>query len=473
KVANYQALIKKLQRMLFGSKRERFVSEPVAENQLNLSFEELVDKNTSDLPVKDVVEKRKPRKRNHKGRKPLPKDLPEEVIVIEPEESTEGLVQIGEERTEILERIPAKFLKIVIIRPKYAKANGEGVLIADMPSRPIEKCIAGNGLLAQILIGKYVDHLPLYRQLQMFKRSDIDISSSTIGDWIKGLGTLLEPLYDAMVNTVKNDSYIQADETPTKVLDKQKKGKTHLGYHWVYHSPLKRMVVFDYQKGRSKEAPRSMLDEFKGYLQTDGYKVYTSYGSKPEVTHLGCWAHARRYFDQALDQDNARASYALEKIKEIYLIERELKESSASERKEGRLNKSLPIINELGKWISQENRQILPKSSIGKAFTYAINIWDSLQHYLYNGDLLIDNNLIENSIRPNALGRKNYLFAGSHEGAQRTAMFYSFLGTCKMQGVNPEKWLQQVLSKISDHKVNKLYELFPGNLELSDQDSYL
>jgi transposase len=468
-VQGYKLLVGKLNRMLFGSKRERFISEPIIKNQLSLPFEELVEK-AAAAPQQEEEDKidisHQRSKTNHKGRRPLPENLPVTEVVIEPEESTEGLVRIGEERTEILEYKPAEFFKLVIVRPKYALGQDKGVLIADMPSRPIEKCIAGNILLAQILINKYVDHLPLYRQLQIFKRANIDISSSTIDSWLKQMGHLLEPLYDTMVSTLKHDHYLQVDETPTRVLDKSKKGQTHRGYYWVYHSPLKRMVVFDYKRGRNKEAPKAMLDNFEGYLQTDGYAVYNSYAAKSEIVHLACWAHARRYFDQALAQDKVRASYALEKIQQLYAIERELKECTPEERKEKRLDQALPIINELGKWISQENKKVLPSSAIGKAFTYAVNLWDSLQHYLYNGELLIDNNLIENSIRPNALGRKNYLFAGSDEGAKRSAMFYSFLGTCKMQGVEPMQWLSEVLSRIADHKANKLHELLPGNLQL-------
>lgn len=469
-VISLKILVDKLNRMLFGSKKEKFIKEPVDSSQLSLSFEELAQKDllATEQLVKETITYERRKNESHKGRNKLPDDLPVHEVVIEPTESTEGMVKIGEERTEILELAPAKFFKLVLIRPKYALGNGEGVLIGEMPSRPIEKCLAGNTLLASILINKYVDHLPLYRQQQIFKRSGIKIAPSTIDGWVSQLGTLLEPLYNAMVNVVKNDGYLQADETPTRVLDKNKKGECHRGYYWVYHSPPKRMVVFDYQRGRNKEAPRKILDDFQGYLQTDGYACYAQYHNKKGVTHLACWAHARRYFDQALDQDRVRAEYALERIQKLYAIERELNEGSLENRKEQRLLRSLPIINELGKWIGEQNKQVLPKSPIGKAFLYSINLWDSLQNYLYNGELLIDNNLIENSIRPNALGRKNYLFAGSDEGAKRTAMFYTFMGTCKLHNVDPMAWLTTVLERIADHKVNKLHELFPQNLMLPE-----
>lgn len=468
KINSLKYLIAKLNRMLFGSRTEKFIKEPVDSNQMCLSFEELAQKTetSSEQTVKETITYTRQKNENHKGRNKLPADLPIHEVIIEPTESTQGMVKIGEERTEILELAPAKFFKLVLVRPKYAKADEQGIIIGTLPSRPIEKCLAGNVLLSSIVINKYVDHLPLYRQQQIFKRSAIQIAPSTIDGWISKLGTLLEPLYDAMVNVVTNDGYLQADETPTRVLDKNKKGKCHRGYYWVYYSPVKRMVVFDYQRGRSKEAPQKILDDFQGYLQTDGYASYNQYHNKQGVTHLACWAHARRYFEQALDQDQNRASYVLEKIQQLYQIERKSKDLNPNERKENRLKKALPIVNELGKWISQQNKQVLPKSLIGKAFMYSINLWDSLQNYLYNGELLIDNNPIENSIRPNALGRKNYLFAGSDQGAKRSAMFYSFTGTCKLHGVDPLAWLTEILNRIADHKVNKLHELFPQNLQL-------
>jgi transposase len=473
-VSRLKVLVAMLKRMKFGTQSERFVKQIIDPKQLHLSFEELAQKSEKDpdgdKPVKKLITYERTKKK-HNGRNKLPEDLAVKEIVIEPNESIEGLTRIGEERTEILEYTPGDFFKIVIIRPKYAKEENSGILIADMPSRPIEKCLAGNYLLASILINKYVDHLPLYRQQQIFKRRGIQIASSTIDSWVSKLGFLLEPLYNAMIESVRHSSYIQADETPTRVLDKNKKGKSHRGYYWVYHSPLKRMVIFDYQKSRNKDAPRKILENYKGYLQSDGYAVYNHYVTDESVVHLACWAHARRYFEQSLDNDKVRSEYVLLEIQKLYAIERELKEATSEERKKQRLEKSLPIINELGKWLFRESNVVLPKSSIGKAINYTKNLWDSLQSYLYNGDLNIDNNLVENSIRPNALGRKNYLFAGSHEGAQRTAMFYSFFGTCKLNGVNPEKWLVKVLSQIADHKVNKLYELFPQNLDLEPTDN--
>ena len=466
-------IIANLRRMLFGQKRERFKTED--SSQMKLPFEEYAteEEKADETPVKEVITYER-KKSNHVGRKPLPEHLPEVVYVVEPEEDTKEYVKIGEERTEILEYTPANFFKLVIVRPKYALKNttdddfleeNKEVIIGEMPSRPINKCLAGNKLLAFILISKYIDHLPLYRQMQIFKRSKIDISSSTIDSWVRSLGNLLEPLYKRLIREIKAQTYLQVDETTTKVLDKTKKGKTHTGYYWTYYAPLANLVCFDYQKGRDIEAPRSFLEGYEGTLQTDGYVVYKHYYDNDKVTHMACWAHARRYFEKSLDTDKARAEYVLTEIQKLYKIEREIKEFSASKKRDIRQEDALPIINDLGKWLHRERNNVLPKSPMGKAITYISNVWISLMNYLEDGNLMIDNNLVENKIRPVALGRKNYLFAGSHNGAMRSAMFYSFFGSCKINDINPQLWMEYVLENISDWKVNRLHELLPNNID--------
>ena len=465
-IARLNILVANLQRMLFGSKKERFISEN--KEQLALLFEEFASQEAleDETPVKEKItyEREKPSK--HAGRNKLPENLPVVEEIIEPEEVTEDMVKIGEEITEILEYTPAQFFKRVIIRPKYVNKATQEIKIAALPSRPIEKCLAGNSVLTHILVGKYVDHLPLYRQQQIFKRADIEIAPSTIDSWVALSGNLLVPLYDRMVEVARNQRYLQADETTLKVLDKNKKGDTHLGYLWVYHAVLSKLCVFDYQKGRGTDAPRQMLTDFRGTLQTDGYKVYDHYCLSKEIKHLACWAHARRYFEKALSQDKKRASYVLEEIQKLYAIERKTADLSAEDRHAVRLEESFPIINDLGKWMHRERNMVLPKSLIGKAIEYCTKLWASLMTYLEDGNFHIDNNAIENKIRPVALGRKNYLFAGSHNGAQRTAMFYTFFANCKLNNVNPEKWLNKVLEVIADYPCNKLQDLFPGTLEV-------
>lgn len=463
-----------LKRMLFGSKRERFEADS---NQAKIEFEEYASKELQqdETPVKETITyEREKAAKKHNGRNSIPDHLPVVECIIKPDEDTTDMKKIGEERTEILEYVPEKFFKLVLIREKYARLDQndeaeepgpKNVIIGDLPSRPIDKCLAGNSLLAAILINKYVDHLPLYRQRQIFKRSDIEIAPSTIDTWIAHLGKLFESLYQRLVDEVKAQSYLQADETTTKVLDRTKKKTTHLGYYWVYHAPMARLVAFDYQKGRDTNAPREFLQGYQGTLQTDGYNVYKHYYDNDQVTHLACWAHARRKFEKALESDRECAEHAMTEIQKLYAIERSASELSPEARKKMRLDLALPIINDLGKWLHAQRQQALPKSPIGLAVGYVTPLWESLQNYLQDGNLHIDNNLIENSIRPVALGRKNYLFAGSHNGAQRSAMFYSFFACCKLNNINPQKWLAYVLENIADHKANKLHQLLPNNID--------
>jgi transposase len=449
-------------RMQFGQKRERFEGDP---NQTSLPFEaapaEVVEQQEE---IKQKIEYTRSRP-NHKGRAKLPQHLPVVEIEIHPEGDLSEMVCIGKEITEELECEPARFYINRYIRYKYAAKNGEGIKIAELPERVIDKGIPGAGLLAMILTGKYMDHLPLYRQKQIFARENINIASSTIEGWTKEALIKLEPLYQQLVFDTKAKGYLQVDETPIKVLDSDKKGAAHQGYYWVYHSPLDKTVLFDYNPSRGGHVPKSMLDNFRGYLQTDGYAAYDKYGKKKDITHLACWAHARREFEKALENDRNRAEKALLMIQELYKIENRAREQqlSADKIKELRLKESLPVINQMGKWIFEQIKNTLPKSQIGKAMAYAYARWDALSAYLYDGNLQIDNNLVENAIRPVALGRKNYLFAGSHEAAQRAAMIYSFFAVCKKHEVNPFQWLKYTLQNIMTINHKKLKDLFPKN----------
>ena len=449
-------------RMQFGQKRERFEGDS---NQIALPFEaepaEVVQQQEETKEKIEYVRKRP----NHKGRAKLPAHLPVEEIEIHPEGDLSEMVCIGKEITEELECEPAKFYIKRYIRYKYAAKNGDRVSIAELPERVIDKGIPGASLLAMILTGKYMDHLPLYRQKQIFARENIQIPSSTIEGWTKQALEKLEPLYEHLIFDTKSKGYLQVDETPIKVLDSDKKGAAHQGYYWVYHAPLDGTVLFDYSPTRGGIAAVPMLGNFKGYLQTDGYAVYEKYGKKKEVTHLACWAHARREFEKALDNDKRRAEKALLLIQQLYINERKAKEENLSPQqiKELRLAESLPVINELGKWIFEEIKNTLPKSQIGKAMAYAYARWDALSAYLYDGNLFIDNNLVENVIRPIALGRKNYLFAGSHEAAQRSAMIYSLFALCKKHEVNPFQWLKYTLQNIMSINHKNIKELYPQN----------
>ena len=336
---------------------------------------------------------------------------PVEEIILEPKEDTAGLKCIGKEVTDKLELIPAKLFIKRYIRPKYIKPEDDQKLdckgiIADLPSFPIEKGIAGAGLLAQIMVDKYVDHLPIYRQVQRFAREKIRIPANTINGWQDAISRLLFPLFEKHKQLVLGQGYLQVDETPIRVLDKDVKGKCHQGYYWVYNSPLQNAVLFDYRKGRGRAGPKEMLKDFKGYIQSDGYSVYEWFGKKKNVTLLNCWAHARRYFEKALAYDKEPAGHVLKEIQKLYMIERFARNAqlNPAERKDLRLEHALPIMNDLGKWMVEKLKQTLPKSPLGEALQYTIPRWDNLLAYLYDGHLEIDNNLVENAIRPNALG---------------------------------------------------------------------
>lgn len=459
--------IEQLNRIAYGQKRERFESKDNPQPMLPFKMEQEQQQALEKEVVQKISYERKKNSSNHKGRQPLPEHLPVEEIKIYPEGDLSQMIQIGEEITDELEYQPARYYIKRYIRYKYAPKNGEGVLIGKLPQRAIDKCIAGSGLLASILVDKYMDHLPLYRQIQRFKRENIPIASSTIEGWAKQSLDFLQILYKHLITTTRAKGYLQADETPIKVLDKDKKGSCHRGYYWAYHSPIDRTVLFDYQPGRGTNAALEVLSGFKGYLQTDGYGVYDSIGEGKNVTHLNCWAHARREFEKAQSNDQHRATKALLFIQALYKVEREAKEGNldAAQRKELRLDKSLPIINEFGKWMTDEIKsgEILPKSQIGKAMGYSLNRWDNLSVYLNDGNLEIDNNLIENVIRPIAIGRKNYLFAGSHDAAKRAACIYSFFAICKNHQVNPYQWLKYVFDNLLETKITELDKLYPQN----------
>jgi hypothetical protein len=259
-------------------------------------------------------------------------------------------------------------------------------------------------------------------------------------------------------------TYLQADETPHPVLDANVKEKTHRGFLWVYRSVEQGLVLFDYHKSRGKEGPRARLKNFKGFLQTDGYSVYDEFGLRDDITLVGCMAHARRYFEKSLDSNKQEASYFIGRLQEVYAIERRIREEELKGEQitEIRKEKALPILNELGVWLKENIIHHPPQTPLGKAMAYSLSRWNKLTEYVHNPLVEIDNNLVENAIRPTVLGRKNYLFSGSHEGAERSAMIYSFIGSCKINNINPQEWLADVLVKIKDTKSSDLYTLLPN-----------
>ena len=456
-----------LKRMIFGQKRERFI--PVqATDQMVISEVAELETIAPALKTETIsYTRRKPvvsQPVGH-GRQTLPANLPRKEIVIEPESPVPGMKKIRDEVTEILEYVPPSFFVLKYVRPVYALPQDEGMLIGHLPSRPIEKGIAGPGLLAQILIDKYIDHLPLYRQWKRFLRLDVNIPVTTMGGWVQACAELLRPLYELQKEQVVTSSYMMADETTIHVLDRNKKEKTHLGYYWVYFSPPLRQVLFDYQSGHGQQGPLNILASFKGHLQSDGLSTYEPVIRKLGLHHLSCMAHARRYFFEAGPVDSPLRLWMLEKIQALYEIEERARkgELSYENRHCLRQDESIPILDAMEKWLHENCTKVLPKSKMGMAIGYMMSRWDLLRRYATDGRFEIDNNLVENAIRPVALGRKNYLFAGSHEGAQRAAIIYTLVANAGLANKNPFNYLRDVLSRISDHPFNRLSELLACN----------
>jgi len=452
-----------LKRLIYGAKSERFI--PVDPKQ-GVLFDIPAEEPVESEKVEITYTRKKKEEKKQALRLELPAHLPRVEEIIEPENLPHDAKKIGETITEILEFEEATIYVRRIIRPKFIVSSDDEqtqIVVAELPSLPIPKGNAGPGLLAYILISKFVDHLPFYRLAQIFKRQDVIIAESTMGGWFNASCKLLELLYELLKQKILSGEYIQADETPIPVQTKDKPGSTHKGYHWVYHDPVNRLVLFDYQKTRSREGPDELLANYKGYLQTDGYTAYNNLRNGANIQQLACMAHARRKFEHALDNDKERAQKALTLIQQLYAIERKAKEDELNfdQIKQLRQIESEPILMELETWLKSEVHQVLPKSAIGSAISYTLTLWPRLKRYTENGSFQIDNNLIENSIRPVALGRKNYLFAGSHDAAQQAAVIYSLLATCKMNGIEPSAWLKNTLSKIADHPVNKLEQLLP------------
>ncbi|MBP8790384.1 MAG: IS66 family transposase [Breznakibacter sp.] len=458
-----------MRRLIFGSKRERFVPQ-IHPDQLTINFEpQVAEIEAAVLEERKKIRveyERKASKKQHPGRMSLPGHLPVNEIIIEPSEDTTGMTCIGQEITEELDYIPSKLVINRYIRNKYItkeddKANQKQV-IAPL-ERPLHKCIAGTSLVAMLFSNKYLYHLPIYRSRQMLSQLGVEVPESTLESWIRLGADLIRPLYAVHRMHLFKEVYQMIDESPIKVQDSDKKGACHQGYMWVRYAPLSKSVLFEYYKSRSAKGPIDDLASFNGFIQTDGYSGYTYLTQLNGLVHLSCWAHARRYFEQAIDNDHERASHVLKLIQLLYAIEAIARDQNMThdQRHALRLEKSLPVINEIGAYLYRYKSNVTPKSPIGKAFEYCANRWISLQNYLTNGMLEIDSNLIENAIRPLALGRKNFLFAGSHDAARDIAMFYSFFGTCKKNNIDPQLWLKYVMDNIQSTPAKDFKELLP------------
>jgi transposase len=470
-IADLKHRLNELLRLIYGSKSDKIKNTAPDPLQLNLFAE-------PELPVVDPVKEeitytrnKSKSEENHPLRTAIPEHLAREIEVILPENLPANAEQISVKVTELLKYIPGRIVVRRIERPVFKSINSEGeveIIEALLPSLPIEKGNADASLLAYLIVSKYFDHIPFHRLVKMLKRDNLSLAESTVNGWFAKVIDLLEPLYEALKKEILQKDYLMADETPIPVLSKNKPGSTHRGYHWVYYDPLGKSVLFEYQPSRGREGPDELLKNFEGYLQTDGYTAYNNLSNKDKIKQLACFAHARRKFTSAQDNDAVRSGKALAYIAGLYAIEQEIREQSLSvdEIKAVREQKAYPILQEMKAWMDEEAIKILPQSAIGRAFEYTLKLWPRLIRYLVDGRLYIDNNPVENTIRPVAVGRKNYLFAGSDDGARRAAIIYSLLGTCKARGVDPMAWLTDILNRIPDHKANRLLELLPESISM-------
>jgi len=477
--------IEMLLRRIWGKSSERYINEDPLQRRLDFegldllpeekelatsAKEEIEQYKTISVPVKAI---------NHPVRKPLPESLPREECHIYPDHlDLEKWTELEPEITEVLEREQARWYVRKIIRHKYALKDKsldveKQIITAPMPVLPIAKSYAGATLLADISIDKYVYHLPFYRQIQMFQQQGITISPATLNGWFQNVADLMRPTYYRLMEMVLSSDYIQSDETTIPIIDNEKH-KTVKGYIWLVRAVMRDLVFFHYDHGsRAQKVALHLFKDYQGVIQTDGYAVYDMYENKKGVLHIGCWAHCRRRFDEALKEDKARASYALEQISLLYDVERRADQEKLTdeERSDLRSRLSYPIMVAFEKWMVNEYPKVLPKGRIGQAIKYTYGIYHKLTRYHLDGRLKMDNNMAENAVRPIALGRKNWLFCGNHEAAENAAIMYSMLGCCKASGVNFRDWLVFFLNNV--HKYDQDYskdlaELLPHNFKLQN-----
>lgn len=463
---------------------------PSDPNQRKIDFEGLDVLPEEEEIIKEAekeiisYERQKPEKpKKQPVRLPLSDFLRREEEVIEPEGIDEHWVRIGEEVTEVLEHKPGELYVRRIVRPKYAlketarqhedaEESRSGVKIGSLPLLPLPRSNAGPSLLAELLMNKYMHHLPFHRQLALFKQIGVSLPASTVNGWFMGSCDLLRALYDRLREIILATDYIQVDESTVPVVD-NKKHRAVKAYLWVVRSVMENLIFFHYDRGsRARKVVVELLKDFKGAVQTDGYEAYSIYEHKKDVLLLGCWAHARRKYTEALKEDKSGAEYALEQIGKLYTVETMASDQGMDleQKAEHRKRLAYPIMCAFEKWIVQYYPKVLPKGKMGKALSYTYAIFHRLSRYHLDGRYQIDNNLVENALRPLALGRKNFLFCGNHEAAENAAIMYSLLGCCKASDVNPREWLTDVLSRIpeynSDYSLD-LADLLPHNWKAS------
>lgn len=466
-IDHLKLVIAKLRRMQFGRRSEQ-LDETLA--QLELALEEIETAQAEyPSPVSSgaSVEKVKP------VRKPLPEHLPREDDIRLPEHSCcpdcgGTLKPLGEDVSEILEYVPARFKVIRQVRPKFACGRCDSIVQAPAASWPIPKGIPGAGLLAHVLTSKYCDHLPLYRQSEVYAREGVELERSTLADWVGQCSTLLRPLVKVLRTHVLASDKLHADDTPVPVLAPGD-GKTKTGRLWTYvrddrpagsREPC--AVWFGYSPNRKGEHPQSHLKRFAGILQADAYGGFAALYADGAIQEAACWAHARRkFYELHQAQASPLAGEALKRIGALYAIEAEIRGQPPEHRRQVREARAGPLLAEFHVWLTEALRRLSQKSALAEAIRYATTRWPALTRYVGDGRIEIDNNAAERALRTVALGRKNYLFAGSDAGGERAAAIYSLIGTAKLNGIDPEAYLRHVLERIADYPVNRIEELLP------------
>ena len=468
KLDQQEQTIAQLLRRLYGVKQER-----VDPGQLMLfSAEDLAAlvEESGEAQKEPSSKTRRPRHRGH-GRRPLPDHLPREQVIHQLSEGERRCPGCGQTRTEFgrecseqLEYVPASFKVIEHVRIKYAcKQCEEHVTIAAKPPQPIDKGLAGPGLLAHLIVSKYGDHTPLYRQEDIFMRHGVCIRRSTQCGWLAGGADLVHPLYELMIRRTLESKVVHTDDTPVKMLDPML-GHARTARFWAYIGDSTHPYsVYDFTTSRKRDGPAKFLSGFEGYLQADAYGGYDGIylGSGGKIVEVGCWAHCRRYWWESIRTDSRRAHEALSYIAQLNQWEEKLADLDSRRRGELRREHALPILQSLRKWIEQQSRDVLPKSPIGQACTYTVNQWDALLRYCEDGDLSIDNNVAERTVKIPAIGRKNWLFVASEAGGDRAAILFSLTASCKANQVEPFAYLRDVLTRMPTQPADQLDELLP------------
>ena len=461
--------VEQLEKQLFGPSSERQAVENLSKEQVLLSlFGPPVQAVATQEVVLPPSEESAPARVR---RQPAAKVLETVTERLEPQEKIcphcgREKCEISHEKSERFEYVPARIVRHEIIRPKLACPCGKGgVSIAALPPSVVAQGQPGPGLVAHVLLSKFADHLPLYRQQQQFERLGVNFPKSTLGDWVEKGASWLQPMVREMKAQLLGGDYVQVDETPVRVQDPDVIGKCATGWLWVLGRPGGD-VIFEFHPGRGKEFAQELVGGFKGYLQRDGYGVYGALARENrQLIPVGCWAHARRKFVEALEEQPNEATAVVEELRKIYMVERHARDECLrpEQRHQLRQELSVPIIAALRPRLQGVQEKVLPQSPLGKAARYCLAEWEALSRYLVDGRLEIDNNLTENAIRPSAVGKKNWLFIGHPDAGWRSAVIYSIIVSCRRRGIEPWNYLRGVLARLPGMKQSDLASVLPAN----------